>query len=102
MNDEERELLRRVAKQVEQNNDILRGMRSTERWNKFFKLLYWIIIIFIGLYVWRLMQPVIDSLMQAINEISKAKDVFGNSVSDIGDSLSGLSDALDKIKELGL
>lgn len=31
MNPEEKELLHRVAKQVEENNDILKGMRSGER-----------------------------------------------------------------------
>jgi len=102
MNDEERELLKRVAKQVEQNNDILKGMRSAERWNKFFKLLYWVVIILIGLYTWSLMQPVIDSLMQALGEIGKAKDSLGDSISGLQDSLKGITDLTNKVKDLGI
>ena len=99
MNPEEKELLHRVAKQVEENNDILKGMRSGERWGKFMKFIYWAVIIGIGLYTWTIMQPVIDSLTQAVNEVTRAKDGVADSVSGISDSLKGATDALDTLRE---
>ncbi len=101
MTPEERELLKRVAKQVEEINDIVKSKRSSERWGKFFKFLYWIVIIAIGLYTWHIMQPVLESLTKALGEISKAKDGVASSVSGLQDSLKGATDALEKIKNLG-
>ena len=101
MTPEEKELLKRVAKQVEENNDILKSKRSGERWGKFFKLFYWIVIIAAGLYAWTIMQPVLDSLTKALGEITKAKDGVASSVSGLQDSLKGATDALDKIKNIG-
>ena len=99
MTPEEKNLLHRVAKQVEENNDILKGMRSTERWGKFMKFVYWAIIIIAGLYVWTILQPVLDSLTSALNEVTKAKDGVSESVSGITDSLKSATDALNTLKE---
>jgi hypothetical protein len=99
MNPEEKELLIRVAKQVEENNDMLKSTRSSERWGKFSKIVYWIVIITVGLYIWTIIQPVIDSAATAITEIGKVKDGVSESVSGISDSLKNVTDTLDILRE---
>ena len=99
MNEEERDLLKRIAKQVEKNNDILRGMRSAHRWSSFFKFIYWAVIIISGLVLWQFIQPILDDLSKAMDSISQAKDSLGNSVNGVTNSLSDLQNLLGKIKK---
>ncbi len=91
MNEEEKELLKIIAKKVEQNSEILKGMRSAERWNKFLKLIYWVVVIIVGLYIWQLMQPVLDSLL-------KAKESIGMSFSSLSEMINQLTDIVEKNK----
>ncbi len=98
MTPEERETLKIVAKQVEQNNDILKSMRSKKRLGSFFKVFYWIAIIILGLYLWQLAQPMIESLTNTFSEISKTKEGVINSVLEVEESLKEATSFLDKIK----
>lgn len=92
MNEEEKIILKRILRQVEQNNDILKSMRFGNRWSNFFKLAYWIIIIISGLFIWSLIEPVITGFFDAVDEVVGTKN-------DLLESVSGISDSLSKIKE---
>ena len=92
MNEEEKIILKRLERQVEQNNDILKSMRSGDRWSKSFKLLYWVIIIIVGLFVWSLIERSTTGFSDAVDKVVETKD-------DISESVSGISESLNKIKE---
>lgn len=102
MNEEERIILKNIQRQVEENNDILKGMRSDSRRSKFFKFIYWSAIILIGLFAWSFIEPVITELVDTFDKVVEVKEEVSESVSDIKeliepikDATSGLSDLLD-------
>lgn len=59
---------------IEENNKILRSMRSHQRWGSFFTAIYWILIIgsFVGAYYY--FKPVLDAFGSSFGEIQKSID----------------------------
>ena len=93
MDNEEKRILKKIEKQVQENNDILRSMRSNNRWSKFFKLVYWIVIIVAGLFVWSLIKPVIIGFSDAVEEVVETKDELTDSISEASKSLKSVKDS---------
>jgi hypothetical protein len=62
MNPEERSLLERTYKMVEENNTILRSIRRTGRIGIAIKVFYWVIIIGISIGAFYFIQPYIDAV----------------------------------------
>lgn len=63
MDFEEKELVRKTFALAEENNRLLRKMRSSLRWTRIFRLIYWVIILGITVGAFYYIQPYIDQLM---------------------------------------
>lgn len=66
MTDEEKFLLERTAKMVEENNTILRRMRRANRFGIAFRIFYWVVIIGASVGALYFLQPYIDSTRDMI------------------------------------
>lgn len=73
INDEElRGLVKKTLALTEENNRILRGMRSSARWGRFFSILWWIIIIAVsGAAYYYYLQPYVEKAEQLYNQIGQ-------------------------------
>ncbi len=81
MNPEERSLLERTYKMVEENNTILRSIRRATRFSLVFKSIYWFIIIGLSIGAFYYIQPYVNFMMGALNigdKTNGAKSVQGN------------------------
>ena len=76
---ESKKLLENTLALVEENNQMLRGIRRSQRIASFMSLLYWLVIIgvtFGGLY---LLQPYIDKMVNLYNSISNTEQKLNTS-----------------------
>lgn len=82
MTPEERSLLERTYKMAEENNEILRGIRSSNRWSATLRIIYWLVLIGASIGAYYYLQPYL------VNAIS----LFNQSQSIINDAKSNLPD----------
>jgi hypothetical protein len=68
MNPEEKELLQKTYKLTEENNEILKGMRRSQRMGSVMKALYWILIIVGSIAGYYFAQVYIQSLLGAFGD----------------------------------
>lgn len=66
MSPEERSLLERTHKLAEENNNILRSLRSTNRWGIAFKTTYWVIIIGLSVGAFYFIQPYVEFMKSTL------------------------------------
>ena len=66
MTPEERSLLERTYKLTEENNDILRSIRRSNRWSMAIKAIYWIVIIGLSIGAFYFIQPYIEFMTSAL------------------------------------
>lgn len=69
MNPEERSLLERTHKLAEENNEILRSIRRTNRFSLALRITYWVIIIVVSFGAYYLIQPYVEMLMGSYSQI---------------------------------
>jgi hypothetical protein len=78
MTPEEKSLLERTHKLAEENNEILRGIRRSNRISAVFRVIYWIIIIGIGVGTFYFLQPYLyaaaDVVRQGQNVLNNVRD----------------------------
>ena len=72
MTPEERELLNRVAKTVEDNNQILRTMRRSQRFSSIMRIVYWVFIIGSAIGAFWLIQPYLNLISGGAGSTSNA------------------------------
>jgi len=60
MNPNEKDLLEKTYELSQENNKILRGIRSSNRWSTFFHIFYWVIIIGVSIGAFYYIQPYMD------------------------------------------
>jgi len=72
MTPEEKSLLERTYKIVEENNSILRGIRRSNRISVVMKVFYWVIIIGLSIGAFYFLQPYVNSMMGIVDEAQKA------------------------------
>jgi hypothetical protein len=80
MTPEERALLERIAKQVDQNNDMLRSIVSTMRWQKIWRFIYWVLIIGTSIGAYWVIQPYINQILSvysgAESNVNSVRDLL--------------------------
>ena len=69
MNQEEKELLQKTYELSEENNKILHGLRRVNRWSYTMKIFYWVFIIMIAFSAYFYVQPYVEILDNAYNNI---------------------------------
>ncbi len=57
MDPEMRELLKRNAKLAEENNTLLHKMRRSALWGNVFRVVYWIVILFVSFGAYYFLEP---------------------------------------------
>ena len=77
MTPEEHELLKRSIVLAEENNDILRGIRSSMRLARFMTVLYWVIIIGISFGAYYFVQPYLQQLLGVYGGAKSNIDTVG-------------------------
>lgn len=65
MTPEERQLLRETAELTKENNKILRGIRRSNRFSAFFRIVYWVLIIGSAIGAYYYIQPYINAVSEA-------------------------------------
>lgn len=70
MTPEERELLDKTYKLVEENNGILRSMRLSNRVSTVFRFAYWFIILAISFGAYYFIQPYLNFLTDTLGSVS--------------------------------
>lgn len=64
--DELRDLVKKNFELTQENNRILRGMRSAARWGRFFSILWWVLILAVsGATYYYYLQPYVEKAQQA-------------------------------------
>lgn len=85
MNPEEKEMLVRTARIAEDNNRMLRNLRSASRWGSFFGLIKWIFIIGPLIFAYFYLQPYLDALMGTYGKVQGQVDTLQKVSSQIPD-----------------
>lgn len=75
--DDETKLLKRILTTVEENNRVVRNLQRAMRWGRFFRILYWVVIIGAMLGAFYFLQPVIDQLKETYGVLPNVTDVLG-------------------------
>lgn len=63
MTPEERALLQNIAKNVEENNEMLHAIRRAQKWATVWRAIYWIVIVGSAVGAYWIIQPYIDQLL---------------------------------------
>jgi hypothetical protein len=71
MNPEDRELLERVMRLTEQNNQILRKMRRSMLWGTIATVLYWLVILGVVAGAYYFIQPYLGALNTLVQKLVK-------------------------------
>ncbi|MFA5934570.1 MAG: hypothetical protein WC827_01645 [Candidatus Paceibacterota bacterium] len=69
MDQEEKEILQKTFELSEENNKILRGLRSINRWSYAMKIIYWTFIIVVAFSAYFFVQPYVEILDNTYNNI---------------------------------
>ena len=64
MDQEEKELLRRILETTQKNNKMLSSIKQSMLWSRIFTYVYWIIILGTAVGVYYYLQPYIDDLLK--------------------------------------
>ena len=85
MDPSEKDLIEKTYEMEKENNRILKGIRSTNRWSIFFKVFYWTIIIGIAVGAFYYIQPYVNNILKTYenvqNDLTNVKSVV-NTVSN--------------------
>jgi uncharacterized protein YoxC len=94
--------LNQLSKKVDDNTKIVKDLRSHNRWAFFFKILYYAFLIAMAFGAWYFIQPVIESVTQTIDGISKTGNDISSSLDGFkkaGESIGDVKSLLDKFKK---
>ncbi len=79
MTPEEKELLEKIARQVDENNEILKGVRRHQRWTVITRVAYWVLILLLSFGAFYFIQPYLGFLSGDISQIEQFKDIWPGS-----------------------
>lgn len=82
MDQEDKEFIRRTLELTEENNKILRKMRSAMRWGRAWRIFYWVVVIGISIGAFYFIQPYIEQVLGIYSglgmDVSKFNNFIGN------------------------
>lgn len=85
MDPKERKMLEETYRLSKENNKILRGIRSSNRWNSFRRALYWLILLAIGIIGYMYLKPYLEQLQATYNAIQGGVEDFNDARSSVFD-----------------
>ncbi len=72
MNPNENDLLKKTYEVAQENNHILKGIRSSNRWSMFFRIAKWVVIIGVSVGAFYFIQPYVDPFLKAYQDIQSS------------------------------
>lgn len=85
-NDELRDLVKRTLALTEENNRILRSMRSAARWGRFFSIVWWILVIAVsGAAYYYYLAPYVqqaEKIYQQFGQSAQQAEGYGKQFAD--------------------
>ncbi|MEI6528548.1 MAG: hypothetical protein WCO10_02655 [bacterium] len=93
MNPEERKTLYETAELVQENNNILRGMRRSARFAVIWKIFYWALILGFAYQGYVMVQPYLNAMIQTYTEMQKNLQ----SIKDVGSKIPTLPSSITNI-----
>jgi len=94
MDPELKKLVRENLELSKENNEILKKMHRGAVWGRVFRILYWVIILGAMFGAYYVLQPFIDSLVEAYKNLMGGVE----SVQNISDSLPDFSSLFNNFK----
>jgi hypothetical protein len=82
---QEGDTLQEILELTKENNKILRGLRSAQRWDRFKRTLYLVILAGLAIFGYYYMQPYFKALSDAYLEIQGSVQDIQNAGNQIGD-----------------
>ena len=70
MDPKEKDILEKTYQLEKENNRILKGIRNTNRWTIFFKIIYWTLIILVAVGAFYFVQPYVDSFLNTYQNLT--------------------------------
>ena len=87
MSPEEKSLLERTYRMAEENNKILKSIRSSARWSLALKVSYWVLIIVLSYGAYYFIQPYLQTMLGLYGQVQGNVESVQNVTSKIGDLL---------------
>ena len=94
MTPEERSLLERTHKLAEENNEILRSIRRTNRFSVIMRVLYWAIILVVSFGAYYFIQPYLETMLGAYDQIQGSLQGIQGGMNSAQNAASSLRDLL--------
>ena len=94
MSQDTEELLQRVLELEQENNKMLRKLRSHARWSAIFSFVYWLIIVGSTAAAFYYIQPVLTQLLASYQALADSAKKAGTILPNI--DTKALQDALNK------
>jgi len=76
MDPKEKDLLSRTFEFSKENNRMLKSMRSSARWGRFTRLIYWLVIIGASIWLYYYFRPFLSEIMDIYNQAVDLKNSF--------------------------
>jgi len=93
-NNELKNLVKENLELTKENNEILKKIRRGAIWGRVFRVLYWIVILGAMFGAYYILQPFMDKLIEAYNNLMGGVE----NVQNIGNSLPDFSSLFDKFQ----
>lgn len=90
MTPEEKSLLERTYKIVEENNTILRGIRRANRLSMLVRIFYWLIIIGVTFGAFYYLQPYIESVFKIVDHAQQSLQSINGTVGNVQGALNSI------------
>ncbi|MFZ2522643.1 MAG: hypothetical protein WAX44_03145 [Minisyncoccia bacterium] len=91
MQSEEKELLRRTIALEEENNEILRKMQRSMRFQRILSILYWVFIIGSLFGVYYFIQPYVEQILDVYSGARSSLDTGVGTVNSVIENLKNLT-----------
>ena len=77
-----------IYRLTHENHKMLVNLRSHNRWAAFFRVMHWILLIAISVFIFYYIQPYIEALVKSYNSLANGI----NEVKEIGDKIPDFPD----------
>ncbi len=97
MDPELKELLRRNLAISEETNNLLKKMHSAQKWGRFFRLFYWLVIISLSLGAYYYLQGPLEQLLGTYKSLLDGVENVQKSASSLPD-VNAVNSLLQKLR----
>ena len=78
MQPDEKEILKKTLELAQENNKMLHSIRRSMTWGRILRIIYWVIIIGVGIGAYYYIEPYIDTAIGAYGSVKGDLKSFGD------------------------